>query len=42
MRINEYKMIEREIYKKFGNLSEDKLNTKSNKNICVRNDANDY
>ena len=26
--INEYKMTEREIYKKFGNLSEDELNTK--------------
>ena len=28
--INKYKMTEREIYKKFGNLSEDELNTKSN------------
>ena len=26
--INEYKMTEREIYEKFGNLSEDELNTK--------------
>ena len=34
--INEYKMTEREIYKKFGNLSEDELNTKSNKNIYVK------
>ena len=35
--INEYKMTEREIYEKFSNLSEDELNTKSNKNIYVRN-----
>ena len=37
--INEYKMTEKEIYEKFGNLSEDELNTKSNKNIYVRNDT---
>ena len=37
--INEYKMTEREIYEKFGNLSEDELNTKSNKNIYIRNDV---
>ena len=37
--INDYKMTEREIYKKFGNLSEEELNTKSNKNIYVRNDV---
>ena len=36
---NEYKIRKTEIYKKFGNLSEDELNTKSNKNIYVRNDA---
>ena len=36
--INNYKMTEREIYEKFSNLSEDELNTKSNKNIHVRND----
>ena len=35
--INECKMTEREIYEKFSNLSEDELNTKSNKNIYVRN-----
>ena len=35
--INKYKMTEREIYKKFSNLSKDELNTKSNKNIYVRN-----
>ena len=32
-------MTEREIYKKFDNLNEDELNTKSNKNIYVRNDV---
>ena len=37
--INEYKMTEREIYETFGNLSEDQLNTKSNKIVCVRNDV---
>ena len=31
-------MTEREIFEKFDNLSEDELNTKSNKNIYVRND----
>ena len=30
-------MTEREIYKKFSNLSKDELNTKSNENIYVRN-----
>ena len=35
--INEYKMTEREIYKKFCNLSEEKLNTKSNKNVYMKN-----
>ena len=37
--INKYKMTEREIYEKFGNLSEDELNTKSNKIVYVRNDV---
>ena len=37
--INKYKKAERENYEKFGNLSEDELNTKSNKNIYVRNDV---
>ena len=32
-----YKMTEREIFKKFDNLNEDELNTKSNKNIYVKN-----
>ena len=36
--IKEYKMSEREIYKKFGNLSKDEFNAKINKNIYVRND----
>ena len=37
--IKEYKMTKRGIYKKFDNLSENELNTKSKKNIYVRNDA---
>ena len=37
--INEYKMTERETYEKFGNLNEDELNTKINKNIYVRIDV---
>ena len=37
--IKSYKMIEREIYKKFDNLSEDELNTKSNKNVYVKNNV---
>ena len=32
-----YKMTEREIFEKFDKLSEDKLNTKSNKNVFVKN-----
>ena len=32
-----YKMTEREIYKKFDNLSKDELNTKSNKSVYVKN-----
>ena len=30
-------MTEREIYEQFGNLSKEKLNTKSNKNVSVKN-----
>ena len=30
-------MTEREIFEKFDNLSEDKLNTKSNKSVFVKN-----
>ena len=37
-KIKNYKMTEKEIYEKFGNLSENELNTKSNKNVYVRND----
>ena len=32
-----YKMTERDIFKKYDNLSEDELNTKSNKNLFVKN-----
>ena len=32
-------MTEREIYNKFDNLSEDELNTKSNKNTFVKNNV---
>ena len=38
-KIKNYKIREREIYGKFNNLSEDELNTKSNKNIYIRNDV---
>ena len=38
-KINNYKMTEKEIYEKFSNLSEDELNTKSNKNVYVRNNV---
>ena len=37
--INEYKMTERELYKKFYNLSEEELNTKNNKTIYASNDV---
>ena len=32
-------MTEREIFEKYDNLSKDKLNTKSNKNVYVENDV---
>ena len=32
-------MSEREIHKRFDNLSENELNTKSNKNVCVKNNV---
>ena len=35
--IKNYKMTEREIFKKFSKLSEDKLNTMSNKVVYVKN-----
>ena len=37
--VNENKMIEREVLKKFSNLSEKELNTKNNKKAYVRNDV---
>ena len=37
--INEYKRTESKIYEKFGNLIEGGYNTKSNKNIYVKNDV---
>ena len=33
-----YKMTEREIFKKYDNLTEDELNTKINKNVYTKND----
>ena len=39
--IQNYKMTEREIYEKLDNLSEAELNTKSKKNVYVRNNVND-
>ena len=38
-KIKKCKMTEREIFEKYANLSEDELNTKSNKNVYVRNDV---
>ena len=32
-----FKMAERDIFEKFGNLNKDQLNTKSNKNVYVKN-----
>ena len=37
--IKNYKMTERDIYEKFDNLSKDELNTRSNKNVYVRNNV---
>ena len=37
--VNEYKMTERKIYKKFDNLSEKELNTKNNKKTYVKNNV---
>ena len=36
--IQKYKMTEREIFEKYDNLSKDELNTKTNKNVYVKND----
>ena len=35
--INEYKMTETKIYEKLANLSEEELNARSNKNVCIKN-----
>ena len=37
--IQKYKMNEREIFEKYDNLSKDELNTKSIKNVYVKNDV---
>ena len=37
LKVNEYRMTKREIYKKFTNLSKKELNTKNNKNPYVKN-----
>ena len=37
--IKNYKTTEREIFQKLDNLSEDELNTKSNKNVYVKNNV---
>ena len=37
--IKKHKLIEREVFEKYYNLSEDELNTKSNENFYVKNDG---
>ena len=37
--IKKYEMIEREIFEKYDNLTEDELSEKSNKNFYVKNDV---
>ena len=37
--IKKHKLTEREVFEKYYNLSEDELNTKSNKNVYVKNDV---
>ena len=37
--IKKYKRTEREIFEKYDNLTEDKLDTKSNENVYVKNDV---
>ena len=37
--IQKYKVTEREIFKKYDNLSKDGLNTKTNKNVYVKTDV---
>ena len=38
-KIKRYKMTKREIFEKFGNLSEDRLNAKNNKEVYAKNDV---
>ena len=37
--VNEYKMTEKQIYKRFTNLSQEKLNTINNKKTYIKNDV---
>ena len=37
--IQKYKMTEREIFEKYDSLSKDELNTKTNKNVYIKNDV---
>ena len=37
--ISKYKIIERKLYETFDNLSEEELNTKSNKTVYIKNDV---
>ena len=37
--IQKYKMIEKEVFETYDNLSKDELNTKTNKNVYVKNDV---
>ena len=37
-KLKKNKMTEREVFEKYDNLTKDKLNTKSDKNVYVRND----
>ena len=37
--ISKYKIIERNLYETFDNLSEEELNTKSNKTVYIKNDV---
>ena len=40
--IKKWKLTEREIFRKYDNLSENELNTKSNKKVYVRNDIMNF
>ena len=37
--IKKYKMMKKEFFEKYDNLTEDKLNTKINKNVYVKNNV---